>query len=60
MMLGVVMHACNLNTELRKEDSGFQATLGYIARVCVKKKKKENQKKPQKTREYGDWNVVPW
>lgn len=39
--LGMMVHACNLALgKLRQEDHcDFQASLNYIARTCLKKKK---------------------
>jgi hypothetical protein len=40
---GVVMQACNHNTVRRPrwEDLKFKASVGYVVRLCLKKKKKE-------------------
>jgi hypothetical protein len=41
-MVGVVVHACNPSTgRWRKKDGEFQATMGYVVRPCLKKKKKK-------------------
>jgi hypothetical protein len=39
----MVVHACNPSSQerVRQEDPEFEASQGYIARTCLKKKKKK-------------------
>jgi hypothetical protein len=40
--LNVEVHICNTSTQrLRQEDTEFKASLGYVARLCLKKKSEQ-------------------
>jgi hypothetical protein len=42
----MVVHACNLSTwEVEAGASVFKASLGYVARPCLKKKRKEGRER---------------
>jgi hypothetical protein len=42
---------------LRQEDPGFEASLGYIARTC-QKKRKEGRKEERKRKEIGKPTII--
>jgi hypothetical protein len=49
ILLGVLMCACNSSTlETEWEDLKFKANLGYIVRLCLRKKKKQKCKKEKR------------